>query len=400
VLLKMRNGNFLFTSESVTEGHPDKLCDQVSDAILDELLKQDPQSRVAVETLTTTGLIVVAGEVTTKGHVDVQDLVRSVVRDIGYNKPEYGFDSDQCSVLVSLHGQSPDISQGVTEGEGLHKEQGAGDQGSVFGYACTETEELMPLPIHLAHKLTERLAEARKKGEIKWLRPDGKSQVTIEYENGKPKRADTIVVSTQHAPNVSYDEIRDTIISKIINPICNKWTDADTKYYVNPTGKFVIGGPPGDTGLTGRKIIVDSYGGYIPHGGGAFSGKDASKVDRSAAYMARYIAKNIVAAGLAESCEIQLAYAIGVADPVSVYINTYGTGKISDPEILKLVRKHFKLKPKEIIDELNLLRPIFRKTSCYGHFGRNDKDFTWENTDKAEILREAAGLLALKEVVR
>ncbi len=396
----MRNGNFLFTSESVTEGHPDKLCDQVSDAILDELLKQDPQSRVAVETLTTTGLIVVAGEVTTKGHVDVQDLVRSVVRDIGYNKPEYGFDSDQCSVLVSLHGQSPDISQGVTEGEGLHKEQGAGDQGSVFGYACTETEELMPLPIHLAHKLTERLAEARKKGEIKWLRPDGKSQVTIEYENGKPKRADTIVVSTQHAPNVSYDEIRDTIISKIINPICNKWTDADTKYYVNPTGKFVIGGPPGDTGLTGRKIIVDSYGGYIPHGGGAFSGKDASKVDRSAAYMARYIAKNIVAAGLAESCEIQLAYAIGVADPVSVYINTYGTGKISDPEILKLVRKHFKLKPKEIIDELNLLRPIFRKTSCYGHFGRNDKDFTWENTDKAEILREAAGLLALKEVVR
>jgi len=388
----MRNGNFLFTSESVTEGHPDKLCDQVSDAILDELLKQDPKSRVAIETLTTTGLIVVAGEVTTKGYVDIQDLVRGVVRDIGYNKPEYGFDSDQCSVLVSLHGQSPDISQGVTEGEGLHKEQGAGDQGSVFGYACNETKELMPLPIQLAHKLTERLAEARKKDEVKWLRPDGKSQVTVEYENGKPKRVDTIVVSAQHDPDVSYDEIRGTIISRIISPVCGEWIDEQTKYYINSTGKFVVGGPPGDTGLTGRKIIVDSYGGYIPHGGGAYSGKDASKVDRSASYMARYIAKNVVAAGLAESCEVQLAYAIGIADPISVYINTYGTGKIPDEEISKLVRKYFRLKPKEIIEELKLLRPIFRKTASYGHFGRNDPDFTWENTDKAEILREAAGL--------
>ncbi len=368
------------------------LCDQVSDAILDELIKQDPKSRVAVETLTTTGLIVVAGEVTTKGSVDIQDLVRSVVRDIGYNKPEYGFDSDQCSVLVSLHGQSPDISQGVTEGEGLHKEQGAGDQGSMFGYACNETKELMPLPIHLAHKLTMRLAEARKNDEIKWLRPDGKSQVTIEYENGKPKRADSVVVSTQHAPNVSHDEIRDTIISKIIKPVCNGWLDERTKFYVNPTGKFIIGGPPGDTGLTGRKIIVDSYGGYIPHGGGAFSGKDPSKVDRSAAYMARYIAKNVVAAGLAEACEVQLAYAIGIADPVSVYINTYGTGKVPDSEISRLVREHFKLKPKDIIDELKLLRPIFRKTASYGHFGRNDPDFTWEKTDKVNVLREAAGL--------
>ena len=388
----MRNGNFLFTSESVTEGHPDKLCDQVSDAILDELLKQDPKSRVAVETLTTTGLIVVAGEVTTKGYVDVQDLVRGVVRDIGYNKPEYGFDSDQCSVLVSLHGQSPDISQGVTEGEGLHKEQGAGDQGLMSGYACNETEELMPLPILLAHNLTLRLSEARKKGEIKWLRPDGKSQVTVEYENGKPKRVDTVVVAAQHDPDVSYDELRTSIISKIVRPVCGKWLDEKTKYHINPTGKFVVGGPPGDTGLTGRKIIVDTYGGYAPHGGGAFSGKDPSKVDRSAAYMARYIAKNVVAAGLAEACEVQLAYAIGIADPVSVYINTYGTGKISDSEISRLVREHFRLKPKDIIDELKLLRPIFRKTASYGHFGRNDPDFTWEKTDKADILRKAAGL--------
>ena len=388
----MRNGNFLFTSESVTEGHPDKLCDQVSDAILDELLKQDPKSRVAVETLTTTGLIVVAGEVTTKGYVDVQDIVRGVVRDIGYNKPEYGFDSDQCSVLVSLHGQSPDISQGVTEGEGLHKEQGAGDQGLMSGYACNETEELMPLPILLAHNLTLRLSEARKKGEIKWLRPDGTSQVTVEYENGKPKRVDTVVVAAQHDPDVSYDELRTSIISKIVRPVCGKWLDEKTKYHINPTGKFVVGGPPGDTGLTGRKIIVDTYGGYAPHGGGAFSGKDPSKVDRSAAYMARYIAKNVVAAGLAEACEVQLAYAIGIADPVSVYINTYGTGKISDSEISRLVREHFRLKPKDIIDELKLLRPIFRKTASYGHFGRNDPDFTWEKTDKADILRKAAGL--------
>lgn len=393
----MRKGDFLFTSESVTEGHPDKLCDQVSDAILDELLRQDPKSRVAVETLTTTGLIVVAGEVTTRGHVDVQDVVRGVVRDIGYNKPEYGFDSDQCSVLVSLHGQSPDISQGVSEGEGLYKEQGAGDQGLMFGYACNETDELMPLPILLSHKLTAKLAEARKKGEIKWLRPDGKSQVTVEYENGKPKRVDTVVISTQHDPNVSYDEIRDAVISKIINPICSKWIDAGTKYYINPTGKFVIGGPPGDTGLTGRKIIVDTYGGYASHGGGAFSGKDPSKVDRSAAYMARYIAKNIVAAGLAESCEVQLAYAIGIAEPVSVYINTYGTGKIPDEKISELVRKHFKMKPRDIIDELKLQRPIYRKTAAYGHFGRNEPEFSWEKTDKAALLKNDAVVLARED---
>ena len=365
-----------------------KLCDQVSDAILDELLRQDPKSRVAVETLTTTGLIVVAGEVTTRGHVDVQTIVRNVVRDIGYNKPEYGFDSDQCSVLVSLHGQSPDISQGVSEGEGLHKEQGAGDQGLMFGYACNETEELMPLPILLAHKLTASLAEARKKGEISWLRPDGKSQVTVEYENGRPKRVDTIVISTQHDPNVSYDEIRDIVITKIINPICAKWIDAKTKYYINPTGKFVIGGPPGDTGLTGRKIIVDTYGGYASHGGGAFSGKDPSKVDRSGAYAARYVAKNIVAAGLAEKCEVQLSYAIGVAQPTSINVDTFGTSKVSEEKIVAAVRKHFPLTPRWIIETLQLRRPIYQKTAAYGHFGRNDADFTWERTDMAEVLKQ------------
>ncbi len=390
----MRNGNFLFTSESVTEGHSDKLCDQISDSILDELIRQDPTSRVAVETLTTTGLIVVAGEVTTKGYVDIQDVVRRTVREIGYNKPEYGFDADQCSVLVSLHGQSPDISQGVSEGEGLHKEQGAGDQGMMFGYACNETEELMPLPITLAHKLTMRLAELRKNGGIWWLRPDGKSQVTIEYENGKPKRADCVVVSTQHDPNVSYDEISRTVIEKVIRPVCGRWLDGRTKFFINPTGKFVIGGPPGDSGLTGRKIIVDTYGGYAPHGGGAFSGKDPTKVDRSAAYMARYIAKNVVASGLAQCCEVQLAYAIGVAEPVSVYINTYSTGKVPDKDLSELVRRHFRLKPKEIIEDLKLLRPIYKKTAAYGHFGREDPDFTWEMTDKAELLRKDATALS------
>ncbi len=384
----MKNGSFLFTSESVTEGHPDKLCDQVSDAILDELLKQDPRSRVAVETLTTTGIVIVAGEVTTRGYVDVQDTVRQVVRDIGYNKPEYGFDADQCSVLVALHGQSPDIAQGVDELEG--REQGAGDQGLMFGYACNETQELMPLPITLSHKLTMRLSQMRRDGSIKWLRPDGKSQVTVEYENGKPKRVDTVVISTQHSPEVSQEEIKKTVIEQIIKPICSNWLDENTKYHINPTGKFVIGGPPGDSGLTGRKIIVDTYGGYAPHGGGAFSGKDPSKVDRSAAYMARYIAKNVVAAGLADACEVQLAYAIGVADPVSVYVNTFGTGKMDDKNISELIRKHFKLKPKDIISHLNLLRPIYRKTSAYGHFGRNEPDFTWENTDKAAELRNDA----------
>ncbi len=388
----MRKGNFLFTSESVTEGHPDKICDQVSDAILDALIKQDPTSRVAVETLTTTGLIIVAGEVTTRGYVDVQDTVRNVVKEIGYNKPEYGFDAEQCAVLVAMHGQSPDISQGVTEGEGLHKEQGAGDQGLMFGYATRETPELMPLPIMLAHKLVMRLAEARKKKEISWLRPDGKSQVIVEYVDGKPKRIDTVVISTQHSPDVSYDEIRKTVIEKIITPICGKWLDDKTIYHINPTGKFVIGGPPGDSGLTGRKIIVDTYGGYAPHGGGAFSGKDPSKVDRSACYMARYVAKNVVAAGLADYCEVQLAYAIGVADPVSIMINTFGTGKISEEKITELVRRHFKLTPRGIIDSLDLLRPIYRKTAAYGHFGREDPDFTWEKTDKADLLRKDAGL--------
>jgi len=382
----------LFTSESVTEGHPDKLCDQVSDAVLDTLLEKDINSRVAVETLATTGLIVVAGEVTTNAHVDIQRIVRNVVKDIGYNNPEYGFHADDCSVLVSLHEQSPDISQGVSEGEGLYANQGAGDQGLMFGYATNETPELMPLPISLAHKLTFKLSELRKSGEIKWLRPDGKSQVTVEYENGKPKRVHTIVISTQHDPDVSHEEIKSTVIEKIIKPVCGNWIDDNTIYYVNPTGKFIIGGPPGDTGLTGRKIIVDTYGGVGSHGGGAFSGKDPSKVDRSASYMARYIAKNIVAAGLADKCEIQLAYAIGIAEPVSVLVNTFETGKIDDNKIVELVKKNFDMRPKAIIDHLKLKRPIFKKTSTYGHFGRNDPDFTWEKTDKANILKKEVSI--------
>ena len=381
--------NYLFTSESVTEGHPDKICDQISDAVLDALIEKDVNSRVAVEALTTTGLIVVAGEVTTSAHVDVQKTVRGVLKEIGYDKPEYGFNADDCSVLVSLHEQSPDISQGVTEGQGLFEEQGAGDQGIMFGYACNETETLMPLPIYLAHRLTYNLAQLRKSGEVKWLRPDGKAQVTVEYENGKPKRVHTVVVSTQHSPDVSYEEIKSTLIEKLIKPTCGDWLDDRTIFYINPTGKFVIGGPPGDTGLTGRKIIVDTYGGVGSHGGGAFSGKDPSKVDRSASYMARYIAKNIVAAGLAEKCEVQLAYAIGVAEPVSIYVDTFGTGKVADEKLVEAVKKTFKLKPKEIIQELDLLRPIYKKTAAYGHFGREEPEFTWEKTDKAEELKKA-----------
>jgi len=381
---------YLFTSESVTEGHPDKVCDQISDAILDEFLKQDPDSRVAVETMTTTGIVVVAGEVTSKAKFDIQDVVRRTIREIGYDNPAYGFDADSCSVLVSLHSQSPDISQGVSSTD--NKEQGAGDQGLMFGYATNETEEFMPMPIMLAHKLTKRLAEARKNKEIPWARPDGKSQVTVEYEDGKPKRLEAVVISTQHSPEINNDQIKKEIIEKVIKPACGKFWHDKIKVHVNPTGRFVIGGPPGDAGLTGRKIIVDSYGGMGRHGGGAFSGKDPSKVDRSACYMCRYIAKNIVAAGLADRCEVQVAYAIGVAEPVSLMVSTFGTSKIPEEQIENLVRKHFDMRPAAIISHLKLKRPIYRKTAAYGHFGRNEPEFSWEFIDKADILRKAAGL--------
>jgi S-adenosylmethionine synthetase len=383
---------YMFTSESVTEGHPDKICDQISDAVLDSLIKQDPDSRVAVETLTTTGLIIVAGEVTTRGYIDVQGVARGVLKRIGYDRPEYGFNYDDCSVLVSLHEQSPDISQGVTEGKGEDLEQGAGDQGLMFGYATSETPELMPLPITLAHKLTMRLSEARRKGEIRWLRPDGKSQVTVEYENGTPKRVEAVVIAAHHAPDAGMEELRKEIKEKVILPVCGDWVDDKTKYFINATGRFERGGPPADTGLTGRKIIVDTYGGHGSHGGGCFSGKDPSKVDRSASYMARHIAKNIVAAGLAGRCEIQLAYCIGISKPVSVLVNTFGTGRIPEEKIEELVRKNFDLRPKAIIEYLDLKRPIFEKTAAFGHFGRGDPDFTWEKTDMAGKLREDAGI--------
>jgi len=382
---------YLFTSESVTEGHPDKMMDQVADALLDEFLKKDANSRVAIECATKTGLILVFGEVTTKTYVDIQATVRNTIREIGYNNPSFGFDCDACSVLISLSEQSGDIALGVNEGE--KKEQGAGDQGMMFGYATDETQELMPLPLTLAHKLTQKLAQARKANEISWLRPDGKSQVTIEYIDGVPKRADTIVISTQHSPDVSQEQIRKEIIEKIIKPVCSKWLDSNTKFLINPTGRFVIGGPVGDSGLTGRKIIVDTYGGVGAHGGGAFSGKDPSKVDRSAAYFCRYVAKNIVAAGLAKRCELQVAYAIGVADPVSVMLNTFGTGTIADEALEKIVKKVFDFKPAAIISHLNLKRPIYRKTAAYGHFGRSEPEFTWEKTDMVEKLKkEVSGL--------
>ncbi|HYL66208.1 MAG TPA: methionine adenosyltransferase [Nitrosopumilaceae archaeon] len=382
--------NYLFTSESVTEGHPDKVCDQISDAILDEFLKQDPESRVAVETLTTTGIVVVAGEVTSRAKFDVQDVVRKTLREIGYDDPQFGFDAESCSVLVSLHSQSPDISQGVSSTE--NKEQGAGDQGLMFGYATNETEEMMPMPIMLAHKLTKKLAEVRKNKSLPWVRPDGKSQVTVEYEDGKPKKLETIVIATQHSPEISNEQIKREIIEKVIKPVCGKYWHDKIKVHVNPTGRFVIGGPPGDAGLTGRKIIVDTYGGMGRHGGGAFSGKDPSKVDRSACYMCRYIAKNIVAAGLAERCEVQVAYAIGVAEPVSLMVSTFDTSKIPEEQIENLVRKHFDMRPAALISQLQLKRPIYRKTAAYGHFGRNEPEFNWEKTDKAEVLRKAAGL--------
>lgn len=385
--------NFLFTSESVTEGHPDKICDQISDAILDEYLRQDPESRVAIETMTTTGFVAVAGEVNSQADFDEkaqEELIRNVIRDIGYDKPDLKFDANSCQVLLKLHLQSPDISQGVTATN--EKEQGAGDQGLMFGYATNETKEFMPLPIILAHKLTRKLAEVRKTKELPWVRPDGKSQVSVLYEDNKPKKIETIVISTQHAPGISNKVISDKIIESVIKPVCgNLWND-DIMIHVNPTGKFEIGGPHGDAGLTGRKIIVDTYGGYGRHGGGAFSGKDPSKVDRSGCYMCRYIAKNIIAAGLAERCEVQVAYAIGVAEPVSLMINTFDTGKIPEEDIENLVRKHFDMKPSAIISHFDLKKPIYRKTAAYGHFGRNESEFGWEKTDKAEILRKAAGL--------
>jgi S-adenosylmethionine synthetase len=378
---------FLFTSESVTEGHPDKIADQISDSILDACLEQDPYSRVACETLTATGLVVIAGEITTKAYVDFQSLVRGVVASIGYDNALYGFDSNTCAVISSINKQSGDIAMGVDTG-------GAGDQGMMFGYASNETAELMPLAISLAHKLTRRLSEVRKNGQLSYLRPDGKSQVTVEYDaNGKPVRVDAVVISSQHAENVSNEQLRSDILRYVIQAVLPPdLLDEDTKYHINPTGRFVIGGPMGDTGLTGRKIIVDTYGGMGRHGGGAFSGKDPTKVDRSAAYMARYIAKNIVASGLADRCEVQLAYAIGVAEPVSVLVDTFGTGKVENKKLEDLVRKNFQLTPKGIIDSLDLRRPIYKKTAAYGHFGRDDKDFTWEATNKAAALREQAGV--------
>jgi S-adenosylmethionine synthetase len=384
--------NFLFTSESVTEGHPDKIADQISDAVLDEVMRQDPKGRVACETLVTTGLVVVSGEITTSAHVDYDELIRKTVDQVGYNDALYGFDSHTCAVMCTVKRQSPDIAMGVDTG-------GAGDQGLMFGYACNETEELMPMPIQLAHRLTQRLSEVRKNKKLPFLRPDGKSQVTVEYRDGRPLRVDCVVISTQHSNEVSNDELHRGVMEHVIKPIIPaNMLDTKTKFHINPTGRFVIGGPMGDAGLTGRKIIVDSYGGYSRHGGGAFSGKDPSKVDRSACYMARYIAKNIVAAGLASRAEVQLAYAIGVAEPVSVMVDTFGTGTIPEERITQLVRENFSLTPKAIIETLDLRRPIYKPTAAYGHFGRTGPGFTWERTDRAEALRKAAGSPAVAEV--
>jgi S-adenosylmethionine synthetase len=384
--------NFLFTSESVTEGHPDKIADQISDAVLDEVMRQDPRGRVACETLVTTGLVVVSGEITTSAHVDYDELIRKTIDQVGYNDALYGFDSNTCAVMCTVKRQSPDIAMGVDTG-------GAGDQGLMFGYACNETEELMPMPIQLAHRLTQRLSELRKNKKLPFLRPDGKSQVTVEYRDGKPVRVDCVVVSTQHSEDVSTEELRSAVMEHVIKPIVPaNMLDAKTKFHINPTGRFVIGGPMGDAGLTGRKIIVDTYGGYSRHGGGAFSGKDPSKVDRSACYMARYIAKNIVAAGLASRAEVQLAYAIGVAEPVSVMVDTFGTGTVPEEVITRIVRENFSLTPKGIIETLDLRKPVYRPTAAYGHFGRTGAGFTWERTDRADALRKAASSKAVAEV--
>ena len=379
---------YIFTSESVTEGHPDKICDQISDSILDGLIKQDPNSRTGIECLVTTGLVVVAGEIRTKGYVDIAGIARQVIKDIGYNDGSQGFSADDCGVIVAVDEQSADIAQGVDKGTGKFKEQGAGDQGLMFGYACRDTKELMPLPIMLSHKMAKKLAQVRKSKTLKYLRPDGKIEVAVEYRDGKPFRLDTVVCAAQHDPNVSGKRIERDIINKVIKPVGGKYIDKKTRYFINATGKFVKGGPPADAGLTGRKIIVDTYGGHGSHGGGCFSGKDPSKVDRSASYMARYIAKNIVAARLADKCEVQIAYVIGRAEPVSILVQTFDTGKLPDPKLEQIIRKHFPLKPAEIIKHLKLKRPIYRMTAAYGHFGRTEPEFTWEKTDKVKTLKK------------
>ncbi|MBM3364844.1 MAG: methionine adenosyltransferase [Betaproteobacteria bacterium] len=386
------SNKYLFTSESVSEGHPDKVADQISDAILDAILDQDPRARVAAETLCNTGLVVLAGEITTSANVDYIKVARDTLKDIGYDNTDYGIDYKGCAVLVAYDKQSPDIAQGVDEGKGLDLDQGAGDQGLMFGYACDETPDLMPAAIYYAHRIVERQSHLRKDGRLAWLRPDAKSQVTLKYGDGKPVAIDTIVLSTQHAPEIDHKQIEEASIEMIIKPVVPAEWLKNTRYLVNPTGRFVIGGPQGDCGLTGRKIIVDTYGGAAPHGGGAFSGKDPSKVDRSAAYAGRYVAKNIVAAGLAEKCQIQISYAIGIAKPTSVMVTTFGTGKISDEKIEELVREHFDLRPKGIVQMLNLLRPIYRKSAAYGHFGRDEPEFSWERTDKVAALKAAAGI--------
>ncbi|MBU0993492.1 MAG: methionine adenosyltransferase [Proteobacteria bacterium] len=389
----MSKDNYFFTSESVTEGHPDKVADAISDSVLDAIMTEDKHCRVACETLVTTGLAFIAGEITTTCYVHMPEIVRNTIREIGYDSSDMGFDWQTCSVITSIDKQSPDIAQGVNKGEGHYQDQGAGDQGLMFGFACDETEELMPMTTIFAHRITRQLAKVRKEKILKFLRPDGKSQVTIEYENGEPRRVDTIVVSTQHSPDVAYDKLKEAVIKEVIQQVIpSEMMDDNTKFFINPTGKFVIGGPMGDCGLTGRKIIVDTYGGRGSHGGGCFSGKDPSKVDRSASYMGRYIAKNIVAAGIAKQCEIQIAYAIGVAQPVSVLVDTMGTGVIGHKKIAEIVKEVFDLRPAMIIEQLNLLRPIYRQTSAYGHFGRNEPGFTWEKTDKVDILKQKAGL--------